>query len=501
MDYLDRVLNKFPMYKVVLFSLSSLFFVSIAFSFAGVLFYQPLNLIASLAVLTAVCFFTNYLIATILKIPINFESSFITALIMFFIMVPIAKISDLYIFVIAGSVAMLSKYILAINKKHVFNPAAFGLVVIGLAGFPQINWWVGNSYLFPFVLILGLLVVRKIRKLSMLSIYFIFSLLSISFFAIQNNREVGTTLIEAIMSYPILFLGAFMLIEPLTTPSKRREQLIYGGIVGLLSGAQYHFGPIYSSPELGLLIGNLYSFFVSLKKRLILTLDSKKELAPGILELSFKLAQSSKFNFLPGQYLEWTLGGVRYDLRGSRRFFSIASSPLEENIKIGIKITEKGSQFKKTLVNMKKGDKIYAGSLAGDFVLPKKEGKYVFIAGGIGITPFRSMIKNAIDENTKLDAILFYSSSNESEIVYKDLFESAKQIGVKTVYVCSNPSENFKGARGRVNSDLIQKEVPDFKDRVYYLSGPNSMVNGYKKLLRSMGINPFKIKTDFFSGY
>lgn len=499
MDILDRILNKFTMYKVVLFSLSTLFFVSLAYSFAGVLFYDPLSLIASLAILTAVCFFTNYLIAQILKVPINLESSFITALIMFFIMAPISKIDEIYIFVIAGTAAMLSKYVLAVNKKHIFNPAAFGLVVIGLAGFPQISWWVGNSHLFPFVLILGLLVVRKIRKLSMFSIYFIAALLSISFFAIQNDREVVSTLIEAVMSYPVLFLGAFMLVEPLTTPPRRREQLIYGGIVGILSGAQYHIGPIYSSPELGLLIGNIYSFLVSLKRRLILTLDYKKELAPGIFEFSF--LKNSKFNFLPGEYLEWTLGGVKYDLRGSRRFFSIASAPSEEDIKIGIKVFENGSKFKSRLLELKKGDKIYAGSLAGDFVLPQKSGKYVFMAGGIGITPFRSIIKNAQDKNELLDAVLLYSCSEDSEFVYKDLFESAKKIGVKTIYISSHPSGNFKGIKGRIDSDILKREVPDFKSRTYYLSGPNVMVHGYKKLLRSLGIRFDKIVTDYFSGY
>jgi ferredoxin-NADP reductase len=414
-------------------------------------------------------------------------------------MVPVSKISDLYIYIIAGTAAMLSKYILTINKKHIFNPAAFGLVIIGLAGLPQINWWVGNSHLFPFVLVLGLIVVRKIRKLSMFSVYFIAGLLSISFFAVQNHRILQDTLIEAVMSYPILFLGAFMLVEPLTTPPRRREQLVYGAIVGILSGAQYHMGPIYSTPELGLLIGNVYSFVVSFRKRLALTLDYKKELVPGIFEFSF--LKNPKFNFQPGEYLEWTLGGVKYDLRGQRRFFSIASAPTENDIKIGIKISEKGSNFKSKLATLKKGDKIFAGNLAGDFLLTNRNNKYVFMAGGIGITPFRSMVKNAVDKNEKLDAILFYSCSEEGEFVYREIFESAEKIGLKTIYVCSHPSEKFKGVKGRIDANMLKKDVPDFKDRTFYLSGPNVMVNGYKNLLRGMGIRFDKIVTDYFSGY
>ncbi len=499
MKYFDIFLNKFSMYKVVLFSLSAIFLVSLIYSFMGVIFYKPLNIISSLAILTAVCFLANYIISTILKIPYNFESPFITALIMTFVMVPISKISDLYIYVLAGALAMLSKYILALNKKHIFNPAAFGLVVIGLAGFPQINWWVGNSHLFPFVLVFGLLVVRKLRKFSMFSTYFIFSLMSISFFAVQNQRDLFTTLIEAITSYPLLFLGAFMLIEPLTTPPRKKEQLIYGGIVGVLSGAQYHIGPIYSTPEFGLLIGNVYSFIVSFRRRLALTFDHKKELAPGIFEFSF--LKNSNFDFHPGEYLEWTLGNVKYDFRGQRRFFSIASAPTENDIKIGIKTFEKGSNFKNKLLALKRGDKIYASNLMGDFLLSKKHGKYVFIAGGIGITPFRSMIKNALDKNEKIDAVLFYSCSEESDFIYRDVFESASKIGLKTIYICSHPSEQFKGVRERINSEILIKEVPDYKSRTFYLSGPNVMVNGYKKLLKGLGIRFDKIITDYFSGY
>lgn len=499
MDILDKILNKFTMYKVVLFSLSTLFFISLIFSFLGILFYKPLELIFSLGILTAVCFFFNYIFAKIFKAPINPESSFITALIMFFIMAPISKIDEMYIFVIAGIVAMLSKYIVVINKKHIFNPAAFGLVAIGLAGFPQITWWVGNSELFPFVLVLGLIVVRKIRKLSVFSIYFIFAFLSILFFAIQNNRELGSTLLEAVVSYPVLFLGAFMLVEPLTLPPRKIQQLIYAGIVGLLSGAQYHIGPIYSSPELGLLIGNVYSFFVSFKARLVLILDYKKEIAPGIFEFSF--LKKTKLNFLAGQYFEWMLDGVGYDSRGSRRFFTIASSPTESDLKIAVKIIDRGSKFKSKLMTLKKGDKIYANSLAGDFVLSKKDKKFVFMAGGIGITPFRSIIKNAIDRDQKLDAVLFYSSSSEEEFVYRDIFETAKEIGLRTHYSCSRPSGEFKGTVGRLTPEILKHEVPDYKERIFYLSGPNSMVGAYKKILRSLGVGHHKIITDYFSGY
>lgn len=499
MDVLDKVLNKFPMYKIVLFGLLALFLIALVYSFFGIIFYTPEKLISTFLILIIVCFAGNFLVAKYLKIPANPESSIITALILFFILVPIRSVSEVWIYVLAGLLAIGSKYILAIHKKHIFNPAAFSLVAIGFLGLPQISWWVGNSDLFPFVLVIGLLIVRKVRKLLMFSVYFIFALISISAFAFMNNREVLQVLIEAIFSYPILFLGTVMLVEPLTTPPRRNNQLIYGGIVGILSGAQYHIGPIFSSPELGLLIGNVYSYFVSFKERLALTFIDKKILAPGIYELSF--SKNIKFSFTPGQYMEWTLGGVRPDMRGVRRFFTISSSPTEENIKIGIKVSERGSKFKERLMGLGSGEKIYAGNLAGDFTLPKKSGKFVFIAGGIGVTPFRSIIKNALDKNEKLDAILIYSCSSNGEFVYEDLFRSAEKVGLKTIYVCSHPRDSWKGIKGRINPELIKKEVPDYRQRTFYLSGPNVMVYSFKKILGGIGIGHREIVTDYFSGY
>jgi len=162
----------------------------------------------------------------------------------------------------------------------------------------------------------------------------------------------------------------------------------------------------------------------------------------------------------------------------------------------------KSSSFKKKLLSLNVGDKIYAGELSGDFILPENlNEKLVFVAGGIGITPMRSMIKFTTDQKQKRDIVLFYVCSTESEFVYKDVFENAKENGIKTVYICSKPTENWKGKSGRIDREIIEEEVSDFANRTYYLSGPNVMVDSYKKLLKQLGISRRKIKSDYFPGY
>lgn len=488
------------MYKVVLFGLLFLALITFLYSLIGILFFSPISLFSSFALLLVFSFLFNAIFSKIFKVTTNAESSLITALILFFIMHPLSTVEEVWVFILAPFLAMGSKYLLKFNKKHFFNPAAFALVVIGFLQIPQVSWWIGNSDLFPFVLVVGLLVLRKVRKFRLFTTYFIFALISISIFAYLNDRNIFSILYEAITSYPILFLGTIMLVEPLTTPSRNKTQMVYGGLVGMLLGVQFHhFGSIHSSPELALLIGNVYSYVTGYRQRLELKFIEMKELGEGIYEIVF--AKNKNFHFIPGQYMEWTLGGFRSDMRGNRRFFTISSSPTEDYIKIGLKISDNGSKFKKKLSNLIKDEKIYANSLSGDFIISERHKKYVFLAGGIGVTPFRSIIKNAVDKNEKLDAYLFYACSKEGEFVYKDLFESAEKLGLKVFYVCSHPSKKWIGIKGKVNSKMIKSEVKDYKDRNYYLSGPNVMVNSYKKQLKSLGIAQNKIKTDYFSGY
>ena len=127
------------------------------------------------------------------------------------------------------------------------------------------------------------------------------------------------------------------------------------------------------------------------------------------------------------------------------------------------------------------------------------------MAGGIGITPFRSMIKYLIDKNEKRDIILIYSNRYQSEIVYKNIFDEAQaKLNIKTVYTLTDKTQlppQWSGETGRVDSIMIQKEIEDFPERIYYLSGPPSMVKGFEAVLRQMGVKKEKIKTDFFPGF
>lgn len=491
------------MYRVVLNGLFVLVGISFLLSFAGILYYTPLQLLSSFVLLTVVCYTTNLIFAKLVGATTNIESSSITALILFFIFLPVASFNDAYSLAAAGGIAMASKYILAINNKHIFNPAAIAAFIMGLLGNGDAIWWAGSDIMLPFVLIIGLLIVRKIRRFRLFFSFLFASLVTIGIFQSINQIPLTQALPEAFVSWPIIFFATFMLTEPFTMPPTKKLQIIYGAIVGILFGSQFEFGPIYSTPEFALIAGNIYSFFVSPKANLLLTFKERKQAAANTFEYIF--ASNKKLHFKPGQYLEWTVPASITDARGNRRYFTIASSPTEEGIKLGVRMEEKSSTFKKILTDMQPGKKIVASQLTGDFTLSEDTNqKLVFIAGGIGITPFRSMVKYLTDKNEKRDIVLFYANKIESEIAYKDVFADAEKIGLKSVYILSDKTkvpQNWAGKVGRLDEAMLSEIVPDYKDRLFYISGPNAMVDAYKILLRKVGIPHGNIVTDYFPGF
>jgi ferredoxin-NADP reductase len=119
--------------------------------------------------------------------------------------------------------------------------------------------------------------------------------------------------------------------------------------------------------------------------------------------------------------------------------------------------------------------------------------KYVFIAKGIGITPFRSIIQYLIDENRAERITLFYIAKNPDEFIFKDLFEKAsKQFGLQVIYLNKSNGEAF-------NENIINASILNISEPVYYISGPQKTVEGYRDMLQNLGAK--QIKTDLFSGY
>lgn len=501
MKWLEKLLDRHTMYRVVLTVLGVWVAASFLLSVLQVIPFTPLELLSSFAILLLVSFTVHYLFKFVFRAPANLDSTLITALILFFLFLPTTVPMELAGIALAATVGVVGKYLLAYHKLHLFNPAAMAAFAVGLTQLNFAAWWVANPYLFPLVLLGGLIIAKKIRHLTM--VYYGLAAAFLVFVLVKalHGPISFSDLQFFFVSTPIIFFLTVMVTEPLSTPGTHKLQSLYGMTAGALSSLPFAFGPfLVNTPELSLLIANLLFYPTTLRGRLVMSLEAVKEVAKNTFEYSFKT--STKFKFKPGQYLEWTLPHRGSDQRGIRRYFTIASAPSEETVKLTVRTTDSGSSFKKELQALKPGDKLYATSRAGDFVLPpdSEKYKYIFIAGGIGVTPFRSIIKEMMAQGRNLDAVLFYANKTAEDIAYGDLFREAKKIGLEFVPLLDNPPEIWDGEKGFIDDVILRHHASDFKERITYISGPPPMVNAYKKLLLSLGVKREQIKTDYFPG-
>lgn len=501
---IDAFLNRVTMYWLLIYSLIFLLTVAFGLSLAGILSFQPVDILIQAFFITAVCYAANALFAFVFEAPSNVESVYITALILALIITPQNTVANLIFMAWASVLAMSSKYILAIGKKHIFNPAALAMVLTALALNESASWWVGNSQMAPFVLLAGLLIVRKIKRADMVISFFMSAILSLLYFNLLKGGDAFAVIMKTFISSPIMFFAFVMLTEPMTTPPTRSLRIGYGVLTGLIFAPAVHIGQVFSTPELVLVVGNIASYLASPKQKLVLKLKEKLKVAEDSYDFVFE--PDKKMDFRPGQYMEWTLGHDRPDNRGIRRFFTIASAPSEKNLRLGVKFYSQSSSFKKSLKSLEPGERMVASQLAGDFYMPlDKSRKLAFIAGGIGITPFRSMIQSLLHDGEKRDIVLFYANKQEKDIAYSEVFNQAqKDLGIKVYYALTEEESippDWKGVRGQVSQALIEKTVPDYRERLFYISGPHSMVDAYKESLLGLGLRRKQIKSDYFPGF
>ena len=500
---IDDFLNKTTMYRLLLYYLGGLLGVALVLAMFGNLGFNPLALLVSTALLLTACWGINRAFAFVFNVPVNHESSIITALILALLITPSFDTYVLLFLLAASGLAMASKYVLTIKDVHIFNPAALAVVLTALGPQQSASWWIGTAVMLPFVIVGGVLVVRKIRRWHMVATFFVTTFLATVLFAWLGHGDTLTALRHAIMTSPIFFLGFVMLTEPLTSPGTRTKQMWFGGLVGLLLPPQVHVFSFYTSPELSLVIANIFSYIINPRVRLFPVLTQTFQIAANSVDFVFNPRQ--RVAYQPGQYMEWTLPHTGVDNRGNRRYFTLASSPTEPTLRLGVKFYEPSSSYKQAMLSMTHESSIVAAQVTGDFVLPRnKNKKLVFIAGGIGVTPFRSMTKYLIDTHDKRDVTMLYAASTKQDIAYMEVFEQARQeLGMTTTYILAQ-LEQASGPylrSGYVDTDAIVATVPDFKNRVFYISGSHQMVDAVEQTLKALGVSGRSIKKDYFPGY
>lgn len=205
--------------------------------------------------------------------------------------------------------------------------------------------------------------------------------------------------------------------------------------------------------------------------------------------------------YTAGQYTELHIPHNQADSRGTKRWFTLSSSPEDDSLSITTKYAgdDKSSSFKKALFTMDPGTELHMADPMGDFVLPKLiQTPLVFVAGGIGITPFHSMLTWLYQTMEERPIKLLYAVKNEDEIIFQDTFRNAS---VEPSIVVSEPSDAWGGERGRVTAELVLGLERPSENTLIYVSGPEPMVQSLAKDLHRAGVDKRQIVTDEFPNY
>lgn len=211
-----------------------------------------------------------------------------------------------------------------------------------------------------------------------------------------------------------------------------------------------------------------------------------------------------KIDYRAGQYFRFTIEGIE-DQRGTGRFFSSSASPTEEYIVITTRIIQ--SEFKKRLVDFHEGELILTSGPFGSFILDTADTRpKVFIAGGIGITPFRSMAIYARDTHYQSPITFFSSFSTGEEVVFEDELKAVENVlpTYKYITTVSHPElskTQWNGETGRLTSELFKKYISNPADWVYFIAGPEGLVRAMVEVIKSLGVAAESIIIENFTGY
>ena len=477
------------MYLLVNGALGFLLLTALICAAIGLLAFSPLALIASTLVFSLVGVGASFGLGRLYGIHSHLQSALITGLILALIFTPTLDSPTLLQYGLIAVIAQTSKFVITYKQRHLFNPAAIGALLGGLLQLSFASWWVSTP---PLIIPMTLVVVAILYKTRRLQLGLVYIMTSLALLLATGATDAGT----ALTSWPILFVAGVMLSEPATLPPRRPQQFAVAAITACIASLPFHIGWFSSSPEFALLVGNLVAFSLAFRQRrgLQLTFQERRSLTPTTDELIF--TSPSPLYFTPGQFIELTLPHPRQDLRGIRRSFSITSTPGEKEVRLGVKFYTPSSTFKKALKQLPVGAVVQTTGISGDFVLPRqRDRKLLFIAGGIGITPFVSHLQSK--NNDARDSILLYFIHDQSEIAYKKLLEKS---GATIYYFVAGGAANPPAVLQSLalTQEILATYVTDLADRDVFISGPPAMVATTTHLLARKAR---RVHTDYFNGY
>lgn len=229
-----------------------------------------------------------------------------------------------------------------------------------------------------------------------------------------------------------------------------------------------------------------------------------EEIAEGTMAFHFKRPRD--YQFIAGQCADVTLlNPPETDSEGNIRTFSITSAPFENQLSFATRMRD--TAFKRSIRKMPPGTVIQLGPAGGSFILHKNSKKpAVFLAGGIGITPFRSIVRQATQDQLPHKLYLFYSNHRPEDTPFlqelQDMQKSNSNFHlIATMTGMTRSKQKWDGETGVINKEMIARHVTELQGPIYSIAGPPAMVSAMRQMLIVSGMDEDDIRTEEFGGY
>ena len=231
-------------------------------------------------------------------------------------------------------------------------------------------------------------------------------------------------------------------------------------------------------------------------------LQDKNEVAEGTMAFYFE--KPAEFAFKAGQYCNWTLvSPPESDAEGSSRNFSLASAPHEGFLMIATRMRD--TAFKRVLKNMPPGTEVEIKGPMGYLTLHGDATKpAVFLAGGIGITPFRSIVLDAAHQKLPHKILVFHANRRPQDAPFLELLQNVENPNcefVGTMTQMEKSTQTWAGETGHISKEMLVKYIDDLGKPIYYAAGPPAMLKSIGQALLDAGVNESQIKVEEFEGY